>query len=101
MKRDFDENQGGKEKRKHNREEIIVDVIYKVLSPLKGVGLTRDISQGGLCLLLNSELPPGTILELKYRLPHEEARLIVTSGEVVWQKKTDKGFLTGVKYSSE
>ncbi len=101
MKRDFDNNQGGEEKRKHNREEIVIDVIYKVLSPLKGVGMTRDISQGGLCLLLNSELPPGTILELKYRLPHEEARLMVASVEVVWQKKTDKGFLTGVKFGAE
>ncbi|MDH5202878.1 MAG: PilZ domain-containing protein, partial [Nitrospirota bacterium] len=64
------------------------------------VGLTRDISQGGLCLLLNNELPPGTILELKYRLPHEEARQIVTSVEVIWQKKIDKGFLTGVKFST-
>ena len=98
MKRDLDHNKKGKEKRKHHREEIITDVIYKVLSPLKGVGSTLDISQGGLCLLLNNELPPGTILELKYRLPHEESRQIVSIVEVVWQKKTDKGFLTGVKY---
>jgi c-di-GMP-binding flagellar brake protein YcgR len=100
MKGDFDKNKGKEIKRKHHREEIIIDVIYKVLSPLKDVGLTRDISQGGLCLLLNNELPPGTILELKYRLPHEEARQIVTSVEVVWQKKIDKGFLTGVKFST-
>ena len=99
MKGDFDKNKGKEIKRKHHREEIIIDVIYKVLSPLKGVGLTRDISQEGLCLLLNSELPPGTILELKYRLPHEEARQIMTSVEVIWQKKTKKGFLTGVKFN--
>jgi hypothetical protein len=97
MKGDFDENQGREIKRKHPREEIIVDVSYKVLSPLKDVGLTQNISYGGLCLLLNNELRPGTILELKYRLPHEEGRQIVTSVEVVWQKKTEKGFLTGVK----
>ncbi|MDH4220030.1 MAG: PilZ domain-containing protein [Candidatus Aminicenantes bacterium] len=100
MKGDFNKNTGKEIKRKHRREEIIIDVIYKVLSPLKDVGLTRDISQGGLCLLLNNELPPGTILELKYRLPHEEARQIVTSVEVIWQKKIDKGFLTGVKFST-
>jgi len=98
MKGDFNKNKGNEIKRKHHRDEIVIDVIYKVLSPLKDVGLTRDISQGGLCLLLNSELPPGTILELKYRLPHEESRQIVSIVEVVWQKKTDKGFLTGVKY---
>jgi len=98
MKEDFIKNQEKQIKREYPRTDVIVDVIYKVLSPLKDVGLTRDISQGGLCLLLNNELPPGTILELKYRLPHEEARQIVTTVEVVWQKKTDKGFLTGVKH---
>lgn len=97
MKGDSDKNQGRAIDRKHRRDEIIIDVIYKVVSPLKDVGLTRNISNGGLCLLLNSELRPGTILELKYRLPHEESRQIVTNVEVVWQKKTEKGFLTGVK----
>jgi len=33
-----------------------------------------------------------------YRLPHEESRPIETTLEVVWQKKTEKGYLTGVKY---
>lgn len=98
MKRNFDKNQGKEIKRRHHREEIFIDVIYKVLSPLKDVGLIRNISYGGLCLLLDNELRPGTILELKYRLPHEEDRQIVTTVEVVWQKKTEKGFLTGVKF---
>jgi c-di-GMP-binding flagellar brake protein YcgR len=98
MKDNFDKNQEKKIKREHDRTEIIVDVIYKVVSPIKDVGLSRNFSQGGLCLLLNNELPPGTILELKYRLPHEESRLIENTIEVVWQKKTDKGYLTGVKY---
>jgi len=98
MKGDFDRNRGKEIKRKHPREEIIIEVVYKVLSPLKAVGLTRNISYGGLCLLLDTELRPGTILELKYRLPHEESRQIVTTVEVIWQKKTEKGFLTGVKF---
>ena len=98
MKGKIEKNSGKEIKRKHPREEIIIDVIYKVLSPLKDVGLTQDISYGGLCLLLNDPLRPGTILELKYRLPHEEDRQIVATVEVVWQKKTAKGFLTGVKF---
>ena len=97
MRRASDKNLGKEIKRKQPRDEIIIDVIYKVLSPLKNVGLTRNISHGGLCLLLDDELRPGTILELKYRLPHEENRQRVTTVEVVWQKKTEKGFLTGVK----
>jgi c-di-GMP-binding flagellar brake protein YcgR len=98
MKDDFDKNQDEKVKRKHHRTEIFFDVIYKVVSPIKGVALSRNFSQGGLCLLLDNELPPGTILELKYRLPHEEHRLIKANVEVVWQKKTEMGYLTGVKY---
>lgn len=99
MKDDFEKNQEREIERKHPREEIFIEVIYRVLSPLKDVGLTQNISPGGLCLLLNNELSPGTILELKYRLPHEEARQIVTSVEVIWQKKTEKGFLTGVRFN--
>jgi hypothetical protein len=98
MKEDFGQNRGKEIERKHPREEMIIEVVYKVLSPLKDVGLTRNISYGGLCLLLDDEFRPGTTLELKYRLPHEESRQIVTTVEVVWQKKTEKGFLTGVKF---
>jgi hypothetical protein len=98
MKEDSGQNRGKEIERKHPREEMIIEVVYKVLSPLKDVGLTRNISYGGLCLLLDNEFRPGTILELKYRLPHEESRQIVTTVEVVWQKKTEKGFLTGVKF---
>jgi c-di-GMP-binding flagellar brake protein YcgR len=98
MEEKFDKKPDSKLKREHDRTEIIVDVIYKVVSPIKDVGLSRNISQGGLCLLLNNELPRGTILELKYRLPHEESRLIETIVEVIWQRKTDKGYLTGVKH---
>jgi hypothetical protein len=97
MKGDSDKNREKEIKRKCPRDEIIVDVIYKVLSPMKSVGLTRNIGRDGLCLLLDDELRPGTILELKYRLPHEESKQIVNTVEVVWQKKTEKGFLTGVK----
>jgi hypothetical protein len=97
MKGDSEKKPGKEIDRKHPRDEIIIDVIYKVVSPLKDVGLMRNISSGGLCLLLNSELRPGTILELKYRLPHQESRQIVNTVEIVWQKKTDKGYLTGVK----
>ena len=99
MKDNFNHNDQEKEiDRKHHRTEIFVDVIYKVVSPIKGVGLSRNISHGGLCLLLENELPPGTILQLKYRLPHEESRLIETTVEVIWQRKSEKGYITGVKY---
>ena len=101
MKDNFNHNdQENQIERKHHRTEIFVDVIYKVVSPIKGVGLSRNISHGGLCLLVDNELPPGTILQLKYRLPHEESRLIETTVEVIWQRKTEKGYITGVKHDT-
>ena len=98
MKGNSDNRDKKEIKREHHRTEMFFDVIYKVVSPIKGIGLSRNCSQGGLCLLLDNELPPGTILELKYRLPHEEHRLVETTVEVVWQERTDKGYITGVKY---
>ena len=98
MKNKSDKKKGEQTKRAHHRTEIFFDVIYKVVSPIKGMGLSRNFSQGGLCLLLDHKLPPGTMLALKYRLPHEESRLIETMVEVVWQNKTDFGYITGVKF---
>ena len=98
MEDHFDKNQGGTEKRKHAREKVITDVSYKVLTPSDDKAVTQDISQGGLCLLLNNELPPGTILEVRLNLPGDEPKRIETFVEVVWQKEIDRGFLTGVKF---
>jgi c-di-GMP-binding flagellar brake protein YcgR len=93
-----DNSQGDTEKRKHTREKIVTDVSYKVLTPSDDKAVTQDISQGGLCLLLNNKLPPGTTLEVRLNLPGDEPKRIETFVEVVWQKKIDNGFLTGVKF---
>ena len=86
------------QKRKHLRQEIITRVDYKVLTPSADVGLTQNVSEGGLCLVLNNELSPGTILEVKFEIPGDTPKQVESFVEVVWQKKTDKGFLTGVKF---
>ncbi len=88
------------QKRKHTREEIVTEVNYKILKPAGDVGLTQNISEGGLCLLLNNELSPGTVLEVQFALPEEAAKRVRSFVEVVWQSKTEKGFLTGVKFTS-
>ncbi len=90
-----------KQKRKHSRKEVITAVSYKILTPSKDVGLTQNISDGGLCLLLNNELPLGTVLEVNFEIPGEASKQVASFVEVVWQKKTDKGFLTGVKFSKQ
>ena len=85
-------------KRKHSRKEIVTSVDYKVLTPSKDVGTTQNVSEGGLCLLLNNELSKGTILEVKFKIPGDGAKQVESFVEVVWQKKSERGFLTGVKF---
>jgi hypothetical protein len=86
------------QKRKHLRKEIITSVEYRILKPSGDLGTTQNISEGGLCLVLSNELSPGTILEVKFEIPGDTPRLVESFVEVVWQKMTDKGFLTGVKF---
>ena len=86
------------QKRKHTREEIVTKVSYKILTPSGDLGLTQNISEGGLCLLLNKELSPGTVLEVQFTLPDEAAKSVESFVEIIWQSKTEKGFLTGVKF---
>ena len=87
-----------KQKRKHAREEIVTKVSYKVMTPSADVGLTQNISEGGLCLLLKNEISPGTVLEVQFTLPDKAATPVKSFAEVVWQSKTENGFLTGVKF---
>lgn len=97
MRKDPNES-NPEQKRKHRRQEIITSVDYKVLTPSGDVGTTQNVSEGGLCLLLNNEFSPGTILEVKFEIPGDTPKQVESFVETVWQKKTDKGFLTGVKF---
>jgi len=90
----------GAERRRYFRKEVITGVSYRVIVPSIGEGVTKNISEGGLCLLLDKELPLGTILEIKFELPGEEGCPIETFVRVVWQRKTENGFLTGVKFGT-
>lgn len=94
-----DNFQNPEEKRKYPREEIYANMSYRELVPSGVVGIIQDMSQGGMCLILNKEFPPGTVLEVKYELPKEENRSVEKFVRVVWVRKAEKGYLTGVKFS--
>jgi hypothetical protein len=98
MKDDFQNNSGGEQKRKHPRLGVQKKMRYRELVPLGEEGLIQDISEGGLCLLLNKEFSPGTILEIKYEVPADAPKPDDSIVKVIWQKKTDKGMLTGVQF---
>ncbi|MDH4219859.1 MAG: PilZ domain-containing protein [Candidatus Aminicenantes bacterium] len=107
MERESHNNLNKAEMRKYPRRSFVTGVSYRVvvdyktMIPSKDDGLTQNISDGGLCLILNRELPPGAILELTFDLPKEDSEPITTRVKVIWQKKIEKGFLTGVKFRSE
>jgi hypothetical protein len=98
MSDDFPNNPGGEEKRTYPRMEVSKIMTYRELVPSGEEGIIQDISEGGLCLLLNKEFTPGTILEVKHELQTPTPKSIESIVKVIWQKKTNKGMLTGVQF---
>jgi hypothetical protein len=98
MTDNFPNNPSGEEKRTHPRLEVFKKMSYRELIPSGEEGIIQDISEGGLCLLLNKEFSPGTILEIKYEVRTDAPKPIESIVKVIWQKKTNKGMLTGVQF---
>jgi hypothetical protein len=98
MTDNFSNNPGEEEKRIFPRREVFKKVTYRELVPSGEDGTIQDISEGGLCLLLHKEFTPGTILEVLYELQTPSPKSIESIVKVIWQKKTDKGLLTGVQF---
>lgn len=96
MKNNF---QNPEEKRKYPRKEVYANMSYRQFVPSGEAGLIQDMSEGGLCLILNKEFLSGTVLEVTYELPEEENRSVEKLVKVVWQRKTEEGILTGVKFN--
>ncbi len=86
------------DRRKFPRKQVFTNVSYKILMPEAGAGETKDLSDGGLCIVVDKDLPRGTILELDFDVPGNEPVKIKASAEVIWQKKTDKGYITGLEF---
>ena len=97
-------NSNNAEKRMHPRNAYVKNVSYRLVVdenttiPFNGKGLTQNISYAGMCLILNRELPPGAILELKFELTEKDSKPIMTRVKVVWLKKIETGYLAGVKF---
>ena len=81
------------EKRSSPRYESIKKIKYKVLIPMEGEGFTQNISRGGFALFLDKEVPPGSVLELKFQIPGKNKEPEKSIVKVIWQRD----YLTGVK----
>ncbi len=81
-------------KRNYDRLDFIGKVQYKLLrQPFRSV-FSQNICAKGMCLLLDHEIIPGTILELNFDIPGQETKTISTYSKVVWQRD----YLTGVEF---
>lgn len=89
------------ERRKHSRRKHITGITYSVLVSLDGVGVIKNVSEGGLCLILDRYLSPGTIIKVRFALPQDDQEIPIKAiAKVVWCKQTDAGYLTGIQFIS-
>jgi c-di-GMP-binding flagellar brake protein YcgR len=86
------------EKRRHKRIDLVTDVKYTVVTPVPQSGLITNISEGGLCILLDNSLAPGTILRVEFNLPGEKQERIEALAKVAWQVAKEGKFSTGVQF---
>ncbi|MFC1632000.1 PilZ domain-containing protein [Candidatus Omnitrophota bacterium] len=91
------------ERRKFARLETSVDVSYTIIGKPGGIDVfSKNISAGGLCLVLDQVFPADTPLQLLIKVPDLKDP-IHALGRVVWQRKIKDGaeekYDTGVEFT--
>src|SRR5262245_18033745 len=84
------------ELRKHVRIPIVLEVEYRPDSAPAIVGLTRELSNGGLSIMTNAEISPDHSGEVILKLP--SGQKVKTHATVVWRHHPD---LLGLKFAVE
>lgn len=88
-------NHTGAERRRFPRLAVSLIVDYSVSKTASiARAQTRDISAGGICLVVYEDIKAGTVLELKIYLP-DNASPIAAKGKVIW--KTEFSFSSDSK----
>ncbi len=94
------------EKRQFFRLNLLADVIYSKKQPStkEGLTLTRNISKGGICLIVYEPLSVNDLLELNIFLPDSKNPIRV-DGRVKWIREftigdpaKGKRFDVGIEY---
>jgi len=80
------------ERRKFPRLNASVAVEYSIIEkyPLKETTVTKNISSGGICLIVYEEIEVNTTLSLKINLA-DDNDFIETKGKVVWSSEFSLG----------
>lgn len=82
-----------REKREFPRVPVDVDVDYKIidfLDPDELAGQSKNISVGGICIIMLEKASPGTNLELNFLIP-ELNKKIKAKGTIAWTKEFSLG----------
>lgn len=96
----------GKERRRVERFEAMLDIRYRLLKPtkLKLATRSKDISEDGICILAHEILPKDSTVELEVLIPNSKEPLRA-KGEVAWCEKSEqidetgkRAFLTGIRF---
>lgn len=90
-----------KEKRKYLRFDCSVKATYELVDEYANPkeAFTKDVSRGGLRLVLNQEIPAQSKIKIHFHIPKEKEPIDAIA-EVVWiRKDLQKGVLhTGLKF---
>ena len=87
------------EQRKYWRQDLETEVKFTILHPATRCGVIKNISEGGLCLLVDLQLEKGTIMRLNFDLQVEDEKVYIDAvTKVMWQEKQADKYLTGVKF---
>ncbi len=90
------------------RLSLSCDIEYKYVSgdtqpgPDKAQSKTKDLSQGGICLITETPLVKGAVLALKFQL-HGTNKLIEVQGKVAWTQAfaigNQMGYDNGIEFT--
>ena len=91
------------ERRKFVRLETPIQVKYRISSQphTEDKSLSKNISVGGIMILVGEKMTPGAQLDLEINIP-EYNKIIYATGEIVWQEeiliKEEITHETGIKF---
>ena len=76
------------ERRKHERFNVSIKVNYRLMNWNESyASLSKNLSEGGICLLLDVRLKAGTLIELEFQKTNAKSQKpFVAKGTVVWSK---------------
>ena len=74
------------ERRQFARLDTRIEVAYRALKAAPSQRtVMKNVSAGGVCIFVEKELAPGTVLNISMTLPDRRAPLTFT-GEIVWSE---------------